>query len=177
MKTALFFKDLAVVFLAINGILGMTACKEELVKIPDLKVGSRKVLIEELSGVNCSNCPDAAKEIEKIRASVGPENVIAVTIYPGGYGVLSRPVPASRYDFRFPEADGLVNYLGAALAIPALSVNRVRPNVADNTPFLITRTQWGGAVRNELAKEPAVGILLNVSCICINRQNCCTTTT
>lgn len=138
-------------------------CKEEPVPIPDLKVGSRKVLLEELSGVNCSNCPDAAKEIEKIRAATGPENIVSVTIYPSNYGVLSRPLSDSRYDFRFPEADALVNHLGAALAIPALSVNRVVQTVSDNTPFLITRTQWGGVVRNELTKQADIGIFINIS--------------
>jgi hypothetical protein len=145
-------------------------CKEQPIEIPDLKVGKRRVLVEELSGVNCNNCPDAAKEIEKIRASVGAENVVAVTIYPGMYGVLSRPLPNSRFDFRMPSSDALVNFLGVADAIPALSVNRTIVNAGETNPFLLNKNQWGGVVRSELQKDPLVGIFLETTWNAASRE-------
>jgi hypothetical protein len=148
----------------------ISSCKEQAIEIPDLKVGKRRVLIEELSGVNCNNCPDAAKEIEKIRTAVGPENVVAVTIYPSAYGVLSRPLPISKYDFRTPESDALVNYLGVADAIPALSINRSLANTGDQTPFLVTKTLWSGLVRSALQQEPSTGVFLKTTFNATNRE-------
>jgi Outer membrane protein Omp28 len=121
-----------------------SACKEQPVPIPDLKVGKRRVLIEQ------------------IRKSTGPENVVAITLYPGLYGILSRPYSTSRYDFRSPETDALVQYLGVADGIPALSVNRRKTTPLQPTAFILAKTQWSGVVRNELQKEPLVGIFLTI---------------
>jgi len=177
MKIILNIVTKSLTFLKLSGILGLIiillapgGCKEQPVEIPDLKVGKRRVLIEELSGVNCNNCPDAAKEIEKIRGIVGAENVVAVTIYPSLYGVLSRPLPISKYDFRMPESDAIVNLLGPADAIPALSVNRTIVNTGDQTPFLVTKTQWSGLVRNALMKEPVVGVFLKTTFDAVSRE-------
>lgn len=135
-------------------------CKEVPVPIPDLGVGSRTVLVEELSGVNCTNCPDGARELAKVRNSLGEDKMIVVTIYPSLYGILSRPYTDSKYDFRLKEGDDLVRYIGTADGIPAVAVNRVYVNQNAQNPFLLAQTQWGGAIRDQAQKAPEVGLFM-----------------
>lgn len=135
-------------------------CKEAPIEIPELGVGARKVLVEELSGVNCTNCPDGAREIAKIQSALGKENVIVVTVYPSLYGILSRPYTDSKYDFRIKEGDDLVKYLGIADGIPAVSVNRTINNIGAVNPFMLSITQWAGVVRDQLQQEPSIGLFM-----------------
>lgn len=136
-------------------------CKESPIQIPELGVGTRKVLVEELSGVNCTNCPDGARELAKIQTALGKDKVVLVSIYPSLYGILSRPYTDSKYDFRIKEGDDLVKYLGVADGIPAVSVNRTINNVGALNPFMLSPTQWGGIVRDQLQEEPTIGMFMD----------------
>lgn len=135
-------------------------CKEAPIQIPELGVGTRKVLVEELSGVNCTNCPDGARELSKIETALGKDKVVSVTIYPSLYGILSRPYTDSKYDFRIKEGDDLVKYLGVADGIPAVSVNRTINNVGATNPFMLSLTQWAGIIRDQLQEEPSIGMFM-----------------
>lgn len=135
-------------------------CKESPIQIPELGVGTRKVLVEELSGVNCTNCPDGARELAKIQTALGKDKVILISIYPSLYGILSRPYNDSKYDFRIKEGDDLVKYLGVADGIPAVSANRTINNVGAVNPFMLSQTQWGGIIRDQLQEEPAIEMFM-----------------
>ena len=53
---------------------------------------TKNVLIEDFTGMNCINCPNAAEEIHKIQAAYGAEKIIAVAVHgemPGLSGPLA----------------------------------------------------------------------------------------
>src|ERR1700741_1300369 len=84
------------------------------------ELGDRKVLIEEFTGVRCVNCPDGSAEIENLLSLYGG-NLVAVSIHSGFF---SDPYPDNLYDFRTPEGDQLLNYLGQPLGYPTAVIDR-----------------------------------------------------
>lgn len=38
--------------------LAFLGCEEKEITIPELSVGNHRVLVEEITGVKCSNCPE-----------------------------------------------------------------------------------------------------------------------
>ena len=91
----------------------------------------REVLLEDISGVKCVNCPDAAKIVKDLRASY-PGRVNAITIYPNisGLDQLTKPVnkPAegfvSKYDLRSPPSGPILTAFGIPNSLPSGYVNR-----------------------------------------------------
>ncbi|MDD7318770.1 MAG: Omp28 family outer membrane lipoprotein [Prevotella sp.] len=55
---------------------------ERLLATDKVEIG-KKVLIEDFTGQNCINCPEAVDEIENIQKEYGKDNVIAVGIHSG----------------------------------------------------------------------------------------------
>lgn len=56
---------------------------------------AKRVLIEDLTGQHCINCPDGTALIEQLIADYGEDNIIAVGLYGGAYGHLTngKPLP------------------------------------------------------------------------------------
>ena len=140
--------------------LSIYACEEVPVDIPDyVEIESGKtVLIEELTGVSCSNCPAGEAAIRTIKNQY-PDNVIIVGIHGE---LLSEPVDKegyeSKYDFRIPEARALESFFSPD-AKPAVSFNRVP--VAGSALSSIDREQWFSMAERELQKEQVIGIIIN----------------
>lgn len=80
----------------------------------------KKVLIEELTGVRCVNCPGGTAEVLRLQELLG-EQVIAVALHAGSFAI---PYEESRGDFRIPETTSLLNYLGSPLGYPSAVINR-----------------------------------------------------
>lgn len=80
----------------------------------------QKVLIEELTGVKCVNCPGGTAEILRLQELLGTQ-VIAVALHAGSFAI---PYDDSRGDFRIPETASLLNYLGSPLGYPSAVINR-----------------------------------------------------
>ena len=47
----------------------------------------RGVLLEDFTGQNCINCPEAHKVIEQLEEQYGEDKFIAVSIHCGGFGI------------------------------------------------------------------------------------------
>lgn len=111
------FTFLAVVFLAIS-------CEEEMIMIPEIEVPitDKVVLIEELTGVQCPNCPKGTAAIENIIATFGG-NVLAIGIHGEQQ---AEPLKDSKYDFRNQKAKDLETYHKPFLGKPAATINRVQ---------------------------------------------------
>lgn len=139
--------------LAISALLLGFGCKEVTVPIPEPGGGgpapdtasvARRVLIEELTGVHCPNCPDGATELINLDAALGDTNVIIVSIHAAqGF---SNPFSASQHDFRTSDGDNLANYIGSPIGYPSAAVNRVAVN---NRDYLL-KQQWAAAIANQL---------------------------
>lgn len=141
----------------------LTGCDEKLVLITPTTGGgpgpsdpaSRKVLVEELTGVRCPNCPEGTATLVSL-GNVYGKDLIVVSIHAApGY---DQPYPESKYDFRTAKGTEMANFIGAPSFFPCASVNR-RIVPPETEPYL-PRTTWAGLIDEELAKPPVVGIKL-----------------
>lgn len=98
------------------------SCTEKEIIIPPFEpiISDRVVLVEEVTGVRCPNCPSGSAKIESLIEQF-PGQVIAVGIH-GSF--LTAPYSESRFDFRHEAARELENYLKPWEGKPAAFVNR-----------------------------------------------------
>ncbi|MEY4134171.1 MAG: hypothetical protein RL386_521 [Bacteroidota bacterium] len=151
------------IFLFTLLLLPMFSCKEIGPVITSLAPGTptqvntrnRVVLIEEFSGVRCVNCPAGSQDLERLSASY-PGRVAIVSIHAGFF---SNPYPESRFDFRTPEGNALLNLLGQPLGYPSAVINRRK--FEGEVDLQLGRAQWPGFIEQELAKAPAYDIRLS----------------
>ncbi len=149
----------------ILSILLLSACKEELIMIPEFEVppGDRKVLLEELTGVRCPNCPAGAAQVKSLQDSYG-DRLIAVGIH-GGF--LTIPLSESKYDFQNDYARELESFLEVGPK-PAAALNRVQhieEEFSISTPSL-----WSQYIDEELKKENEMNIILTTEYNPDNRE-------
>jgi hypothetical protein len=146
-------------------LLTAVSCHETEPVIPALGNGdgnvpirprTRKVLIEEFTGVRCVNCPAGASEIEGFQSQF-KNRVIAVAIHAGTPWAV--PYGESKYDFRTQETADLLNYLGSPLGYPSAVINRT----PQNNSLQIGQSQWGALVTQDLKDSAAVAIDLSYS--------------
>lgn len=111
----------------------------------------RQVLIEEFTGVRCVNCPAGSQAIETL-LDIHGERLVAVSIHAGFFSV---PYDAAT-EFRTPEGNNLLSYLGAPLGFPTAVVNRKKFPTEEN--LQIGQGKWAGYIAEELALPPIVKI-------------------
>ena len=71
------------------------------VPVPPETQTVKNVLIEDFTGMNCVNCPNAAEEIQEIQATYGAEKIIAVAVHgemPGLSGPLANALGTEYYN-------------------------------------------------------------------------------
>ena len=141
-------------------ILSFSACKEEPIIIPDpsLNVTGRTVLVEEVTGVRCQNCPLGTQTLVALQQQYGKEKLVVVSIHAAG--VFSVPYPSSAYNFNTPEIQELANYIGPLEGFPTASINR---RLLTNEPsiFINPHTRWGGEVIQDLQKDPSLAVSID----------------
>lgn len=99
-----------------------SGCKEKDILIPTIKAGSRRVLVEEITGVNCTNCPKGARELRSIQEQVGEDKLILIAVHSGGN--LSEPIPESKYDLQTQKGYQMVAVIGQLSGIPSAAIGR-----------------------------------------------------
>lgn len=134
--------------------LGFTACDnidadDRFIETEPVIPG-RTVLLEDFTGQNCRNCPDAHKEIELIKEQHG-DNVIAVSVHAGGFGI---SVNSTNFETDYvglmqPEGDEYDSRYNTLQTWPAGTVNRGSTLNSDS---------WATAVRNALSTEAEIAI-------------------
>lgn len=139
-------------FLALAAVLAFSACKEAPLEIPDLKVGKRRVLVEEATGVGCTNCPDGARTLTNLQNTFKAEGreLIVVSIHAAGN--FSVPYPSSKVDFRNADAQALVGFIGVLEGFPCAAVDR-RLLPDETTTFVTPHTRWEGIIRADFAQD------------------------
>ncbi len=130
-----------------------TSCDEKEVLIPEfvLPDSDRVVVIEELTGVRCPNCPGGSAELRRIKDQFSG-NVAIVGIHSN---ILANPFPNSKYDFRAPFNDELQDYLGLPIGKPSAYINR-RFFPIENNRAIPTVGSWAGYVTQELESPSAL---------------------
>ena len=140
-------------------------CEEMPIQIPELSVGERKVLVEELTGVRCPNCPDGTATLTALGAQLG-DNLVVVSIHAApGYDA---PYPENKYDFRTPDGTAMANFIGQASFFPTASIDR-RIVPPETEPYL-PRQIWPGVIAEELDKSPVVGIFMESDFDAVSRR-------
>lgn len=133
----------------------LAACEEQPVLIPDFVVPEtdKVVLIEELTGVSCPNCPAGAAIVSSIL-----DQFEGLVVAIGIHGELqAEPKSNSKYDFRNQDALDLENELRPFWGKPAAAINRVFFEGEDNATTT-SRGLWASFVEQELQKPQQVGI-------------------
>lgn len=137
-------------------------CEEIPPEIPPIQspTGTKNLIIEEFSGVQCPNCPAGDAQIGNLQSLYG-DRVVAVTMHPYVTGVLSAPMSDSRYDFRTDAAEAIIDNLGLPSGIPAAAINRIQ--FEGESGLLYETSKWAGMVEKELARQSKLGLSLEVS--------------
>ncbi len=156
----LFYINVLVCFL-------ISACTEVPVTIPEFQVPTtnRVVLLEDLTGVRCPNCPKGAAAIESILAKY-KDKVVAVGIH-GDF--LTKPLPESKFDFRNPKAIALEELLKPFLGKPSAQINR-RMFPDELFTCVDAIELWDGYIGKELQRDQEMEIILNKNYNASTRQ-------
>ena len=129
-----------------------SGCKEKPLEIPDLQTGARKVLVEELTGVRCQNCPDGTRDLVGLQETYGEENLIVVSIHAAiGFSAPYTSNPANLYDFRSEGGNQLAAYIGIAEGYPTASINRQL--LPGRTSLFVSRSAWPAAIADEFNQD------------------------
>ena len=157
MKIKLLFSSLIAIAALWSG------CKEKAPVIPELVVGDRKVLVEELTGVGCQNCPAGAEELRVLGETLG-DNLIVVSLH--NAASFDQPFPESRYDFRSEDCKAVANYIyvNGDPGAPAASVDRraVTLNIGggQTETNIFVHRPWTGVINSSASTEPQLGLFL-----------------
>lgn len=119
----------------------------------------KAVLIEDITGVRCINCPKAAKTIMDIIADKSEDSVIAMALY-----INQQPNSTTPYS-GFPllnsvYASEMVDYLGIPLGLPACYIDRSVFGSSSERPLLLNG-QWANHVNSHLGSTSPVNISLD----------------
>ncbi len=147
-------------------------CTETPIMIPEFNFcdSRRVVLIEDLTGVECPNCPKGTEALEDI-ANKCSKSVIAVVGIHGNF--LTKPINkngiVSKYDFRSPKSIELEEYLKPYLGKPSVQINRRHFEGEDYTAVDFIE-QWASYIDQELSKPVEVEIKVSKSYNANNRK-------
>lgn len=149
------FRITTVLFTLLLGI----SCHEIPVNIGEIIIPDtgKKVLIEDLTGASCPNCPKGAAVIKNILQKY-PDQVVAIGIH--GF-FLSNPTPKSKYDFRNPAARDLEKWFNPTGGKPAASVNRVKITGSSLLSYL--PDLWQSLIEAELQKAQEIELNMQVN--------------
>jgi Outer membrane protein Omp28 len=135
------------------------SCNEIMLNIEDpvIPESGRIVLIEELTGASCPNCPKGSAALENIIAKY-PGKVAVVGIH-GQF--LAEPIKnKSKYDFRNEKAKELENWFRPWYGKPAATINRILTEDPQEPYAISSPDLWLAEVEKELQKPHQMNILL-----------------
>lgn len=123
----------------------------------------RVVLLEEFTGVRCTNCPKAAKIAHDLLTQY-PENIVVIGLHGENTGNYGTPFEGEQ-DFRIPESKEYFTYFGgtATQGYPCGMVNRSKNSntiLADG--ILMNYDVWATEVVRSLLIEPSADIYLEL---------------
>ncbi len=149
------------IFIFVIVAITIYSCNEIMLNIEDpvIPESDRVVLIEELTGASCPNCPKGSAAIEFILSQF-PGKVAVVGIH-GDF--LSQPIKdKSKYDFRNQKAKDLENWLKPWYGKPAATTNRILTEDSQEPYAISSPDLWYAEVAKELQKPHQMNILLAV---------------
>lgn len=150
-------------FVATFALFNLSSCKEtetlDLTGGVDTTIAAqqKQVLIEEVTGVRCVNCPEA-HELAKSLDSLNGGKLELVSLHTGFFAV---PYANSQHNF-VTECDSLSEdietYLGGPLNYPLAAIDRSLPG--GQTDLLLDKAFWAGQVAARLSEPLQVELHL-----------------
>jgi hypothetical protein len=155
--------------IAIGVIIGIQGCKEEIpaglvlaqtfVSVDSEYVTStipaaqlKNILIEEFTGVTCSNCPKGSVELKAIELA----NVPRVLVAKIHNNVQAIPIKSTDPDLRCTDADAIATSLGF-VAKPSAAVDKL---LNSGTDYTFSISSVAGKISTQLVKPTQVNIIL-----------------
>lgn len=123
----------------------------------------RVVLLEEFTGHQCQNCPDAHAVAKVLKDQYGSQLAV-VAIHAGNFANVSSDYP---YDFRSEAGTELFTFFNS-FAVPSGMINR--RDYSSSRTHLKTFTSWNGLIAEEVAKDPDVDIRITKNYVSSTRQ-------
>ena len=132
-------------------LLLMVSCKpmpesERLIPNEVETTSGRAVLIEDYSGVRCSNCPGAAKMITKVAEAHG-DKVVIVALHGSNDNKVGTDPQVDPKELYSPEAKTYFERLQAGGSLPFATFNRRPLPSNSNKPYSPSPTQWPGEMQ------------------------------
>jgi thiol-disulfide isomerase/thioredoxin len=112
----------------------------------------KKVLIEDITGFRCGNCPAAARLAQEI-AELYPGQVIVISVHAGALAV---PTPTRTYNFLTPAGQDIANKFN----LPATPYGLINRKAVDGQ-FLLAPKAWASAVTAQLQLDAVYKLELN----------------
>ena len=157
--------------IALLAVVGFSSCEKEIG--PAISLGSgiidttyeaspegataRRILVEEFTGVKCTNCPAGHRTIHDLIAA-NPNRVSAI-----GYQIFNFPqadpvAGETRSDNRTQDATDLgASYFGGVAQLPSAAFDRMPVN----NVMLLVRPSWVGTANARLQKPAPVNISIS----------------
>lgn len=133
---------------------------ERPVVIPEINTDctDKILLIEELTGVSCPNCPRGTQVVEEI-LELFPGKVVVIGVH-GDF--LSEPQTESKYDFRNGAAKEVEDFLKPWLGKPAASIDRFEfMDFSEGQVSLVVINQWLSKVEERCQTPQSVALSLS----------------
>lgn len=107
---------------------------------------TKKILIEDFTGVKCKNCPSAAVKLTQLMND-NPGRIVGIAVHaPTNFGI---PYSVSKEDYRNFHDSLIYFMLNGTGSLPEGCVDRIV--YPPNTGFMLTVSQWTNAVQQRLA--------------------------
>ncbi len=116
----------------------------------------KSVLIEDVSGVKCNNCPRAAIIAHDVQKKYAEGRVIVMTLHSNDFGAFTSPYADSKDTFNTAEATQIIQdlYIGNVAGLPTGCIDR---KVFDGeTQSLLAYAKWETKVDEQLLETPKV---------------------
>ncbi len=138
-------------------LICLLGCTEKEIIIPPLEIPTtgRTVLVEDLTGVRCPNCPSGNARLESIQSIYG-KNVVVVSVH-GEF--LTDPLPESTVDLRSPSAIMLEEFWRPFLGKPSAVIDRKSYDGFFSMVPNPLQDQWQPIIEREL-QEPHLADLV-----------------
>jgi len=162
-------KNIFISILILIPLIFILSCEEIPLVLADplIPESDKVVLIEELTGASCPNCPKGSAAIENILNKY-PDKVAVVAIH-GDF--LASPIPnRSKYDFRNKKANDLENWFRPWYGKPAATTNRILTDDAQEPYTISSPDLWQAQVENELQKPHLLNLLMDIKYDSLTRK-------
>lgn len=145
----------------------LLACEEKEIIIPPLEVPTtgKTVVVEDLTGVRCPNCPSANARLEAIKSIYG-ENLIIIGVHGN---LLTRPLNESKYDLRSEASVFLESSYSPLIGKPSAVINRkVHQEFSQIANPL--QDQWQTIIERELQLDQLIAIQVEIIATSVDYQ-------